>query len=80
MLVSLGAKCEVRWRKSIRYDEARILKRSQVISLAINARKQRFPHEESFCYQPLASCADDHRWDENTLTKLKDYNLLDLSI
>lgn len=62
------------------YDEARILKRSQVISLAINARKQRFPHEESFCYQPLASCADDHRWDENTLTKLKDYNLLDLSI
>ena len=62
------------------YDEARILKRAQVISLAINARKQRFPHEESFCYQPLASCSGDHRWDENTLTKLKDYNLLDLSI
>ncbi len=62
------------------YDEARILERSQVISLAIDARKKRFPNENSFCYKPLESCLEDQCWDENSLSSLKDYNLLDLSI
>ena len=59
-------------------DEDRIAKRSQVVGLAIDARRQRYPHEIAFEYQPLAG--QTFEWNESARAELRDYNLLDLSI
>ena len=60
------------------YDAARIHARSRVLGYAIDARRQRFPHETPFVYVPHAG--ETYRWDAAARTNLKDYNLLDLSI
>lgn len=60
------------------YDDARIRERSKVIMYAIDARRQRFPAEQPFVYQPLAAQASSLRY--STAVDLKDYNLLDLGI
>ena len=60
------------------YDSARIRERSLVIGYAIDARRQRFPDETPFVYQPLSG--ETLRWDAAAKPSLKDYNLLDLSI
>jgi hypothetical protein len=59
-------------------DATRIAKRSEMIGWAIAARRQRYPDETSFDYQPLR----DHsfEWDESARTEIRDYSLLDLSI
>lgn len=62
------------------YDEARIRERSRVIAYAIDARRQRYPDEQPYVYQPLADVADQWQWNEAARAGLKDYNLLDLSI
>ena len=63
------------------YDAARIRERSRLIGYAIDARRQRFPDESPYRYQPLADADDgDLRWTEQVKAGLKDYNLLDLSI
>lgn len=60
------------------YDEARIRSRARAIGYAIDARRQRFPHEAPFVYQP--QLGEVYRWDAAARAALKDYNLLDLSI
>lgn len=62
------------------YDEERIRKRSRVIGYAIDARKQRFPDEESFCYQPFVESGECYTWDDDAKASMHDYNLLDLGI
>jgi len=62
------------------YDAERIIERSKIIKLAIEARKQRFPKEEAFEYKPLRSSAEDFSWNEAAKNNLHDYNLFDLSI
>lgn len=62
------------------YDDARIRERSRLIAYAIDARKQRFPDEEPFAYQPFAGLEDQYRYDAAAKAGLKDYNLLDLGI
>ena len=62
------------------FDEAIVARRSRAIGYAIDARKQRFPDETPYDYQPLAAAANDYRWDESARADLKDYNLDDLSI
>ena len=62
------------------YDEQRIARRARVIGYAIDARRQRFPDEGSFVYQPHAAAGLAFRWDEAAKASMKDYNLLDLSI
>ena len=62
------------------YDEQRIERRARVIGYAIDARRQRFPHETPFVYQPHAAAGLRLRWDEAAKASMKDYNLLDLSI
>ena len=63
------------------YDTDRIAERSRLISLAIDARSQRFPQEERYTYQPLAGREDENRWSEETReTILKNYNLRDLGL
>ena len=63
------------------YDEARIHERSRLIALAVDARRQRFPDEQSYIYQPLAEELDETRWNDVTRGRvLKNYNLNDLGI
>jgi hypothetical protein len=65
----------VRGDPPVTYDAARIHQRSRIIALAIDARRQRFPHERSYLYQPLANELDDHRWNEATREQvLKNYD------
>jgi len=60
------------------YDAARIEERSRAIGYGIDARRQRFPDETPFAYQPLIG--KECRWDAAAKAGLRDYNLLDLSI
>jgi hypothetical protein len=62
------------------YDDARIRERSRVIAYAIDARRQRFPNEAFFVYQPFADSQEDFRWTPEARAELRDYNLLDLGI
>jgi ectoine hydroxylase-related dioxygenase (phytanoyl-CoA dioxygenase family) len=62
------------------YDEARIRERSRVIAWAIEARRQRFPHEPPYVYRPLAGAAHRFQWSPGRMAELADYNLLDLGI
>jgi Phytanoyl-CoA dioxygenase (PhyH) len=63
------------------YTEERIHERSKIIALGIDARRQRFPNERHFTYQPLASEASSISWNEASReTMLKNYNLKDMYI
>ena len=63
------------------YDEERIFKRTGIIALAIDARRQHFPAETSYVYQPLVGHEDQFLWSqESRETILKDYNLSDMYI
>ena len=64
----------------VAYDDARIRERSRLIGLAIDARKQRFPEEEPYVYQPFVGFEENYRWNSAARAGLKDYNLLDLGI
>ncbi len=61
-------------------DEAFIDKRSRLIGLAIDARRQRFPEETPYHYEPFAHRQDEFKWSAAAQAGLKDYNLMDLSI
>ena len=62
------------------FDEELIAKRSEVIGYGIDARRQRFPDEEPFQYQPFVERGLSFRWDESAKASLRNYNALDLSI
>jgi len=63
------------------YTEERIAERSRIIQLAIDARRQRFPHERPYVYRPLEGQEDRNRWTEAAReTLLKNYNQLDMFI
>ncbi len=62
------------------YDAARIEHRARLIGYAIDARRQRFPHERSFDYAPHRDRAEPYRWDDAARATMHDYNLMDLSI
>ncbi|MEP5321066.1 phytanoyl-CoA dioxygenase family protein [Marinobacter alexandrii] len=62
------------------FDDAVITKRSEVIGYAIDARRQRFPQESPYEYQPFLERGLDYQWNAETKTLLHDYNALDLSI
>ncbi|AEE22978.1 Phytanoyl-CoA dioxygenase [Glaciecola sp. 4H-3-7+YE-5] len=66
--------------EAVVFNEALIEKRSHALGYAIEARKAQYPNETPYQYQPLAHSKVDFSWQSNTLDKLKDYNLLDLSI
>jgi hypothetical protein len=51
-----------------------------MIAYAIDARRQRFPDEQPYTYQPFAGVQDSYRWDSRAKAAIKDYNLLDLGI
>jgi ectoine hydroxylase-related dioxygenase (phytanoyl-CoA dioxygenase family) len=68
------------------HSEAKVMdadfinKRSEVIALAINARKKRFPTEKPHNYLPFSDNLNKFTWSESAQAALKDYNLMDLSI
>jgi len=62
------------------YDAQRIHERSRIIGYAIDARRQRFPDETSFVYQPFVSQGIGYEWNSKARASMHDYNLLDLSI
>ena len=62
------------------YDEPYIRSRSRLIMYGIDARRQRFPDEQSYVYQPLAGQEDQYRWTPEARAGLKDYNLQDIGI
>ena len=62
-------------------DERRILDRSAVIQVAIDARHRWRPEEPRFAYAPFAGQEDEFRFDDATTERvLKDYYLKDLAI
>lgn len=63
-----------------RYDDALIEQRARVIGYGIDARKQRFPEETSYVYQPLNNNGKTYQWNDAAKADIKDYNLQDLSI
>jgi hypothetical protein len=76
----LGTEKIIRGEKLI-YDEERIHERSRVVVLAIDARRQRFPEESCYVYQPLIGEEEHNRWSQVTReTILRDYTELDLGI
>lgn len=62
------------------YDAGHIKHRSRLIAFGIDARRQLFPHEQSFVYKSLAGKEHHYRWDPQAKADLKDYNLQDLGI
>ncbi|MYA15631.1 MAG: phytanoyl-CoA dioxygenase family protein [Gammaproteobacteria bacterium] len=77
----LGAKGGLGSEETAVYDEQRIFDRSAVIAVAIDARRQRFPEEAPYRYQPFAGLEDDFRWSPETYERvIRDYNTKDLGI
>jgi hypothetical protein len=63
------------------YDEQRIFERSAVVAVAIDARRQHWPDEAPYCYQPFAGLEDDFRFNDETFERvIRDYNTKDLAI
>ena len=62
------------------YDDAYIRHRSRLIMYGIDARRQKYPDEQSYCYQPLAHEADSYTWNEDARKDIHDYNLNDIGI
>jgi hypothetical protein len=77
----LGAAGALSESEAVVYDEERILKRSEVVGVAIDARANFYPEQPRYSYQPLAGREDALRFnDDNWQRIIKDYNLNDLSI
>jgi hypothetical protein len=65
----------------VTFDAAQIHERSRMIAIGIDARRQRFPDEKPYCYQPLTNQQDENRWCEETRRDVvKDYNVRDMYI
>lgn len=62
------------------YDENYINQRARVIAYGINARRQRFPHEEPYQYAPLAHRMTELDWNDAARASMHDYNLQDIGI
>lgn len=68
-------------KRPLPYDAERIFERSRIVALAVDARRQRFPGETPYSYQPMRGHEDENRWDDHSrIAVLKDYNLRDLGI
>ena len=77
----LGAKGVLGSEESDVYDEQRIFDRSAVIAVAIDARRQHFPDEKPYRYQPFEGLEDDYRHGPETYERVvRDYNTRDLGI
>lgn len=62
------------------FDDEIVARRSRAIGYAIDARRQRFPEETPYQYQPFLASDSTYQWNDSARAALKDYNLDDLSI
>ena len=62
------------------FDDTLISKRSEVIGYGIDARRQRFPDETPYKYQPFLEKGLSYTWNSDAKVSLRDYNAMDLSI
>ena len=62
------------------FDDAIIARRSRALGYAIDARKQRFPDETPYSYQPFVNRGIEYLWNDQARSEMKDYNCDDLSI
>lgn len=62
------------------FDETIIARRSKVLGYAIAARKERFPQEQAYEYQPFKEAGLSFEWNDAARADMKDYNRDDLSI
>ena len=62
------------------FDETIIARRSKVLGYAIAARKERFPEEQAYEYQPFKEAGLTFEWNDAARADMKDYNRDDLSI
>lgn len=67
--------------KEVFYDDEFIDKRASVIQVAIDARRQYYPDETPFEYQPFKQLQDRYRWCPETFESvIRDYNTRDIGI
>lgn len=66
--------------EDVTYDAEWVAKRSEIIGYAIDARRQHYPNEEPYSYQPHANAGTAFRWDAAGREAIRDYNLKDLRI
>ncbi|MDF1722050.1 MAG: phytanoyl-CoA dioxygenase family protein [Minwuia sp.] len=77
----LGVTTELLSGEEVTFDEARLKERSRMISVDIDARRQRFPDESSYIYRPGIGQEDENRWCEDTRRSIvRNYNLRDMYI
>ncbi len=62
------------------YTDEYIKSRSRLIMYGIDARRQRFPDEIPYCYEPLQLEEKAYEWHIDKLATLRDYNMQDLGI
>ena len=67
--------------EGVSYDAQRVDERAAVIAVAIDARRQRYPQERPFRYQPFAGREDEFRMNDATFDRvIRNYNTKDLAI
>lgn len=67
--------------KEVIYDEEFITKRSSVIQVAIDARRQYYSEEKPYEYMPFKTVAKQYQWNpENFERVIRDYNTRDMGI
>ena len=62
------------------FDDEIIARRSKVLGYAIAARKERYPDEMAYTYQPFEAAGRSFEWNEAARRDMHDYNRDDLSI
>jgi len=68
-------------RNGVVYDREYVRQRCRCIPVVIDARAQRFPHEERYVYQPFVGEEDANRFNEETrVSVLQDYNVRHIAI
>ncbi len=66
--------------EAVVYDKNHIEQRSQIMGIAVNARREKFPEEETFTSSAVDPSLPQHQWSPEAMNAIQDYNLLDLSI
>jgi ectoine hydroxylase-related dioxygenase (phytanoyl-CoA dioxygenase family) len=65
----------------VTFTSEQIHERTRMIAIGVDARRQHFPNETSYCYQPLVGEEEQNRWKEETRRNVvKNYNLRDMYI
>lgn len=62
------------------FDDEIIARRSKVLGYAIAARKERYPDEMAYTYQPFEAAGRSFEWNDAARRDMHDYNRDDLSI